>query len=257
MKEAVMNVMALPDVVPSPAVNAAFSDLVASVVRRQTLPTWCDAAMCRGVQCRCAESEAAMETYWARRIIAADDPQYELAQFWYLANYRELVRREIGLLDVASVRLTDQSRVAFIGSGPLPLTALELWRMTGAQVDLIDIAHEAVALSTDLARVLRWPMRAMVGDGATIALPAEAYDVIYVAGLAGGHGAHKQRIIDNVLPSLMPDGRLVVRAAVGARTLLYPAFTPEDGAGMRLMMAYHPQDEVINSVYVYSKGEHE
>lgn len=255
MEQAIMKVMALPDVAPSPAVNAAFSALVASVVRCQNLPAWCDASLCRDVQCRCAASEAAMEVYWARRIISAKQPRKELARFWYGAHYQELVRREVGLLAGSGKQLTTETRVAMIGSGPLPLTGWYLWQQTAAQLTLIDSNPEATDLAAALAQALDWTVANLTDDGATIALPLEAYDVIYVAGLAGGDRAVKQRIIDNVLPALKSDGRLVVRAATGAKSLLYPALAVDDLRQVRPLVAYHPHDEIINSVYVYAKEE--
>ena len=81
-----------------------------------------------------------------------------------------------------------------------------------------------------------------------------AYDVIYVAGLAGETVEDKQQIIDNVLPSLRAGGRLLLRSARGSRGLLYPAFVARDMRGVRVLEEYHPADEVINSVFIYERS---
>ena len=87
-----------------------------------------------------------------------------------------------------------------------------------------------------------------------MALPDNAYDVIYVAGLAGDSVEVKQQIIDNILPALRSGGRSIVRGAHGAKTLLYPAFDPNSLQRVQLLVEYNPDDDIINSVYVYKKG---
>ena len=155
MDMAIKTVMNLHDFVPSPDVNAAFSGLVAAVVQATALPTWCDDEVCREVQRRCSLSESEMEMYWSQRITSSARPQQELETFWYIDNYRELVRREIGLMGGSGLMLSNSSRVAMIGSGPLPLTAWCLWCQTGAAVDLVDVAPAALVQSRELARAIR------------------------------------------------------------------------------------------------------
>ena len=233
--------MNLHEFAPSPGVNAAFSGLVASVVQATALPTWCNDEVCREVQRRCSLSESEMEMYWSRRIASSARPQRELETFWYIDNYRELVRREVSLLAGSGLSLTDSSRAAMIGSGPLPLTAWCLWHQTGAVVDLVDVAPAALAQSRELARAIAWPVgECLVADGA--------------AGLAGDSVEAKQQIIDNILPALLPGGRIIVRGAHGAKTLLYPAFDPNSLQRVQLLVEYNPDDDIINSVYVYKKG---
>ena len=241
MDIAIKTVMNLHDFAPSPDVNAAFSGLVAAAVQATALPNWCNDEVCREVQRRCSLSESEMEMYWSRRIASSARPQQELEKFWYIDNYRELVRREVGLLGGSGLSLTDSSRAAMIGSGPLPLTAWCLWRQTGAAVDLVDVAPAALAQSRELARAIAWPAGGcLLADGA--------------AGLAGDSVEAKQQIIDNILPALRPDGRIIVRGAHGAKTLLYPAFDPNSLQRVRLLVEYNPDDDIINSVYVYKKG---
>ena len=255
MDIAIKTVMNLHDFAPSPDVNAAFSGLVAAVVQATKLPNWCNDEVCREVQRRCSLSESEMEMYWSRRITSSACPQQELEKFWYIDNYRELVRREVGLLGGSGLVLSEDSRAAMIGSGPLPLTAWCLWHQTGAAVDLVDVAPAALAQSRELARAIAWPVgECFLADGAAVALPDNAYDVIYVAGLAGDSVEVKQQIIDNILPALQPGGRIIVRGAHGAKTLLYPAFDPNSLQRVQLLVEYNPDDDIINSVYVYKKG---
>lgn len=252
MNEIIEQVLNLQDFYPSSEVNAAFSGLVESVVKHGELPDWCNEEIRREVQRRCAISEAEMEKYWAERISKSSDALMEMSKFWYMDNYNELVRREIGLLEGSGLKLGSNSRIAMIGSGPLPLTAWLLWRRTGSKVDLVDISAEAIYQSQNLATAIRWEVgEYFIADGAGVRLTPGTYDVVYVAGLAGNSLEDKQYIIDNILPALKYDGRIIVRSAAGAKSLLYPVFSPRDVQGVRLLIEYNPDDEIINSVQIY------
>ena len=130
-----------------------------------------------------------------------------------------------------------------------------LHQLTGARITHVDASDEAIELSRGLAAALDWPGEFVTGPGQSVALDKGRYDAIYVAGLAGETLAAKQAIVDHVLPALKPDGRLLARAAYGARTLLYPGFDADTIEGVQLMEDYHPTDEVINSVFVYKPAQ--
>ncbi|QJU07363.1 methyltransferase domain-containing protein [Candidatus Saccharibacteria bacterium oral taxon 488] len=251
MNECIKRVLSLPQLTPSEEVNAEFTKLVETVVAHGKEPLLCDEDIRHQVQRRCAVAEGELERHWSRRITKADNPWSELKEFPYHENYKELTRREIGLLRRARLWLCDSSEVAMIGSGPLPLTGLWLHQLTGAQITHVDASDEAIELSRGLAAVLDWPGKFVTGLGQSVALDEGRYDAIYVAGLAGETLAEKQAIVDHVRPALKPDGRLIARGAYGARTLLYPGFDAHAFEGVQLMEEYHPTDEVINSVFVY------
>lgn len=246
-------VMNLPQLSPCPEVNQAFSELVAAVIKH---PQWQpnDGALHRAVRCRCSEAEGQLECFWAQKIIQADDPLAAVEEFPYQGNYRELTAREVCLIEKSGLRLDRASKVAIIGSGPLPLTAWQLYKSTGAHVTHVDACPAAIELAEQFALALDWPCTCILADGRSVDLANLTYDVIYVAGLAGETVEDKQQIIDNVLPSLRAGGRLLVRSARGSRGLLYPAFAARDMRGVRVLEEYHPTDEVINSVYIYERS---
>ena len=254
MNECIKRVLSLPQLTPSEEVNAAFTELVNAVVAHGEEPLLYDENRRHQVQQRCAVAEGELERHWSRRITEADNPWSELKEFPYHENYKELTRREIGLLGRAGLWLCDSSEVAMIGSGPLPLTGWWLHQLTEARITHIDASNEAIKLSRGLATALDWPGKFVTGLGQSVALDEGRYDAIYVAGLAGETLAEKQAIVDRVLPALKPDGRLIARGAYGARTLLYPGFDAHAFEGVQLMEEYHPTDEVINSVFVYKQA---
>ena len=252
MDTVIKQVMGLPQLAPSPEVNQAFSKFVEAVIMH---PQWHvdDAALLHDLQCRCSEAEGKLERFWAQKIIRADNSLKAVKEFPYQDNYRALTSREIQLIERSGVYLGKQSRVAIIGSGSLPLTAWWLYWITGAKITHIDSCKAAVDLAKQLAQALRWPCSFVCGDGRSVDLPVNFYDVVYIAGLAGQSVADKQRIVDHILPSLTPNGRVVVRSARGSRELLYPAFAASEITHVVLQEEYHPTDEVINSVFVYRK----
>lgn len=250
LEKSIERVLALTDLQPSSDVNAAFTDLVASVVATPGCIKQSE-HVCGQVRQTAAAAETELELAWARRIQAADKPLETVTFFPYVDNYTELVRREIECVETSG-KLLVGGRILIIGSGPLPLSAYEYARQRGAVVDHVDISARAVALCRDVSRALGIPGESLLGDGRTVTLD-ESYDAVLIAGLAGETLADKQAIIDHIIPALAVDGRIIVRSAQGSRALLYPAI---EAAGLRnvtLLSEYHPDDEVINSVFIYKK----
>ena len=251
LQNSIEQVLAIDDYRPSAVVNELFSRLVEGVVQAPDQMTFTDETM-RNVQRAASAAETELELYWARKIQCAEDPRAVLEQFPYTDNYAELVRREIDLVEKSGMPLVPRARLLIIGSGPLPLSALEYVRQRGLVVDHVDISTRAVVLCRSVSGLLGIQGETLLGDGQTVHLEA-SYDAILIAGLAGESLADKQSIIDHILPSLRNDGRLIVRSAAGARRLLYPAIEARDLTGVQLLEEYHPDDEVINSVFVYKK----
>lgn len=109
--------------------------------------------------------------------------------------YKELVTREVILGDISS-----DDRVLCIGGGPVPCTALEIARITGARVEVIDNDPSAVRF----ARIIieRLGMKRKVGvkiaDGRDVE-PGE-YSVVHIARQAYPHDLIVRNIMDNINP---------------------------------------------------------
>lgn len=243
-------VQSLNNYEPSPRVNALFTQLVNDVITEKT--TKINAVTRKKVRTIAAAAETKMEEHWAQKVIASQDPHKALQSFPYLHNYRELVRREIALIEKSGHVLSKTTRVLMIGTGPLPLTALELMAQRGAAVDHADISLTALALCSLVSNRLNFTCGHILGGGADIAL-TRTYDIIFIAALAGETAKQKQAIINNALPALAKEGRILLRSARGTRTLLYPGIRATAFSGITLLEEYHPDDEIINSVFVYKK----
>lgn len=248
--QSVEAVLDLDSLAPSSKVNASFSRLVADVIDVDN-DVILAAQKTRRLRNVSAIAEGKLEEYWAKRIIASPDPVAVLREFPYIDNYQELVKREMECLRSSGLSTASIESALVIGSGPLPLTAMQM-QAYGISVDHNDASSSALALCESLLGALRIDGDHILGMGETVTL-AKQYDLIVIAALAGETPDSKQAIISNILPSLTDEGRILVRSAKGARSLLYPEVDSSAFHGVTLMYEYHPDDFVINSVLVYAK----
>jgi len=250
----IRDVLRLRDLAPSVHVNNVMTALVYSIIYdSKTTISSLDPVVKLNVRQISSNAESEMEKYWARRVIDSSDPESELQKFPYLDNYIELTRRELELVGTSGLLLNHLHAVLIIGSGPLPLSAFEMNRQSGARVDHVDSSHEAIVLCRDISTALGVESAYYHALGHEV-VPDKKYDLVLVAALAGASTGDKQRIIDNILPFLSDNGRIVVRSAKDNRELLYPAIEAAALSGVRLLKEYHPTDYIINSVLVYERS---
>lgn len=197
--------------------------------------------------------ESAREAAWAKRIFTSKDPKAALQEFPYLQNYDRIIAREVGLIEASGLSLTPEHTMLAIGSGPLPLTALEFFTRRGVQVDQLDSHAPSLELGRQVSHALGLPGKYIHAAAESAVLPARQYDVVFVAVLAGASHMEKQKIVDNVLPSLKDNGRLLLRSAKGARGVIYPVVDASRLDGVHLLAETHPNDIVINSSLVFEK----
>jgi hypothetical protein len=240
-----------PDLRPCPEVDRLFGDLVRLVLatpRDREADLLDDPAvrsMRAGLHALCSQGEYLLELTWARRIAASGSPRDELERFPYAGNYRRLSRMELDLL--ATVTDRRPRRVAFVGSGPLPLTSLLVAAELGVPVDNLDRDAEAVALGERVAAALgAAPLTFRLTDATDADL--REYDVVVLAALVGASGPEKRAILDHLAASMAPGAMLLARSARGVRSLLYPAIDPVAFCGFDIQAVVHPIDEVVNSV---------
>jgi len=221
------------------------------------------------------EGEYQLERAWAQRIAAGERPHAELGRFPYADNYRRLGEMERDAVATVGglVRRGRRDRpvdpgippdsgpqVAFVGSGPLPLTAFQLAADGAARVDNLDRDADALALSRRVADALEVTGLGFRHVDVGSAPPDGAaglarYDMVVLAALVGLTPADKARVLAHLASAMAPGALLLVRSARGLRTLLYPEVELEALAGFDVLDVVHPTDEVINSVIVARKPE--
>jgi nicotianamine synthase len=151
---------------------------------------------------------------------------------------------ELGAIYASTSQLSFQPRkIAFIGSGPLPLSSLcllhslsslrspfaslSLSRKEPIEILNIDRSKSAIELSSTICQALGPRGKGMkfshaeVGDGRG-GRWLEEYDVVFLAALVGESQVEKELVVKEVAEKMRSGAVLVVRSAERQRILLYP-----------------------------------
>ncbi|KAJ6791589.1 nicotianamine synthase 3-like [Iris pallida] len=253
----------LPSLHPSKEVNHLFTELVLACIPPSTiaipsLPEDTQAMRSHLIRL-CGQAEGHLESHYSAIIAAQDRPLDHLTMFPYYSNYVQLTELEFTLLSRHIG--APPGHVAFVGSGPLPLSSLLLAMryLKGSAFHNYDLDEKAnaeaaklVEADPGLARRFGFRTENIMGVKRALA----RYNVVFLAALVGMGREEKREVIDHLARHMAPGALLVVRSAHGARAFLYPVVDLEDLKGFEVLSVYHPGDEVINSVIVArKKGE--
>ncbi|KAH7066199.1 Nicotianamine synthase [Paraphoma chrysanthemicola] len=273
----------LPSLAPSPTVNTLLTNLVDLCIAQYppsfstyffSLPSV--TPLCTSLRPLCATAEGLLEAHWASRMLETAQalppdtaPEEILGQFPYYGNYVDLSRLECNTLAtyLADGRegKDDVRKVAFLGSGPLPLSSMcMLAHFPRAKVYNIDRDAGALALSRELCTALGYERMEFVGadvndlmeDGRIEVEKKEEWmqsDVVFLAALVGEDTASKIGILEDLVRRLKPGTLVVARSARGMRGVVYPILelTEEiEKVGLEILVEVHPWTKVVNSVVV-------
>lgn len=196
--------------------------------------------------------ETELEFFWAKKIAASAFPSVELEKYPYYHNYEQLTQLEYQSLRVLGERRF--SKVLFVGSGPLPLTAILLARHFGFTVTCIDRNEEAVAISKKLIEKLNLDHLIEVVHIAILDYTDLAhYDLIFLAALVGYGQQEKLSIIDHLHRHSRPGALAIIRTAHGGRRLLYPFLDERLIKNFLIHAVIEPKNEVVNSIIIVEK----
>lgn len=259
-------ILALPSLVPSPTVNQAFTELVSLCLQiripsKHLIEHLSDVQYAedrskfnvRSLMERAMEAEGYMERHWAKALAADPNVNNAMRTFWYWDNYTALTRYELDSLTAAGCLSMD--RVAFIGSGPLPLTAVLVGQATGGEVVLYDRDVEANVLATAWVRKLanstaaRYSFRD-VDVWAEDCNAFARYDVVWLAAAVGMDGAEKRGIVDHLRKGMRKGTFLAVRSVDMGCALLYPEIQRSEFASLDIVRHDVPPPGVVNSVMI-------
>lgn len=198
-----------------------------------------------------ASYEYADEARWARRIVLHPNPAAELARYPNYEHYIKVADFEMGLL--TQTRL-DLKRILFIGSGPLPLTAILFAQRFGIEVDCLDLNPEACRLARKVIQGLALSHHLSVQQLDILEFSAfEKYDVVFLAALAGTSDVKKSRIVQHLNHVMLPGQLAVLRSAQGWRALLYTPIVLADLEGFRVLQISDSPSRVIQTEIVVEK----
>jgi len=138
------------------------------------------------------------------------------------------------------------ARFAVLGSGPLPLTsvciadALQHGKCGPTCIHNVDQDPLAIAQSRKLCCALGHTEETMCfhcADAQADTLDLYAFDVVYLAALAGTCNEEKHEIIASVVKRMRAEALLVLRTAHSLRGLLYPVGPREMASNLLRILA--------------------
>ncbi|KAJ0960772.1 hypothetical protein J5N97_001331 [Dioscorea zingiberensis] len=205
----------------------------------------------------CGEAEGLLESHYSTILGTFENPIEHLSIFPYYQNYIKLSLLEYTML--ARHAAAPPSRVAFIGSGPLPLTSIvlamcHLRNTSFVNYDLDSDANELAKCLIAGDRDLSARMVTRTANILSVTHELREFDIVFLAALVGMDREEKVRVLAHLENYMAPGALLILRSVHGARAFLYPIIDPcRDLHGFELLSVYHPMDEVVNTVIVARK----
>ncbi|KAJ1567136.1 hypothetical protein HK405_007015, partial [Cladochytrium tenue] len=247
--EGIVQQLEVTDLRPSPLVNRLFGDLVSSAERMKRDPSLSVAAeRLTSVHSLCSRGESFMEEHWANRVAA--DPK-AIHEFPYEDNYVQLTAGEYGA--VCAAIGGRPARVAFVGSGPLPLTAVE-WLRIDPDVHVTCFDNDAAALEQGRVTALsimpesRDRLHFLLADA--LEVDYAIFDVVIVAALVGLGAEAKRGVLAAVAERVRSDALVAARSVpTDGRRWLYPRIESEQvPSSLNVIDEWMPPAGVINSL---------
>lgn len=181
----------------------------------------------------------------AKRIIDAVNPWKELKRFSLYLRYEQLVKAQGRESD-----LKETDIVAFVGTGPVPITLILLHKFFKVRCIGVDIDPEAVAVSQKVIAQLQLDASITILQGDEQRLADMPCNAIMVAALA----EPKKQIFQN-LRKLIAANTVSVsyRTYTGMRAVLYEPVRKSDLKGFQEIKRILPTRRVNNTVVFIEK----
>lgn len=206
----------------------------------------------------CAQAESLLESHYSNLLASYSNPLDHLHIFPYYSNYIKLTLLEFTLLTQHLPYVPTQ--IAFVGSGPLPLTSILLASIhlpttTFHNYDLDSLANSNASRLVESHPNLSSRVLFHTADILDVSDGLAHCQVVYLAALVGMAKEDKVRVIRHLANHMAPGAILMVRSAHGARAFLYPVVDTCDlqFQGFHVLTVFHPTDDVINSVVIARK----
>ncbi|KAK2368562.1 nicotianamine synthase [Trifolium repens] len=245
---------------PSKQVNTLFTHLVKlcippSSIDIETLPQEVK-TMRESLIKLCGKAEGLLELEFSTFISLTPNPMKNLTLFPYYGNYIKLANYENKILKENGV--VNAKNVAFIGSGPMPLSSIILatHHMESTQFDNFDIDEKANEVASKIVasdKALEKRMKFVTQDIMEVKEKLGQYDCIFLAALVGMSRGDKMKVLGHIRKYMKEGGVLLVRSAKGSRAFLYPIVDENDVMDFEVLTIFHPTDDVINSVVLLQK----
>ncbi|XP_041017179.1 nicotianamine synthase-like [Juglans microcarpa x Juglans regia] len=263
VRELFEQISSLKSLKPSKDVNMLFTQLVLTCMPPSPIDV---TKLCKRVQEMrsklirlCGEAEGLLESHFSTILGSYENPLDHLHIFPYYSNYLKLSLLEFTILTQQyCTQYHVPNKVAFVGSGPLPLTSIvlasnHLTTTTFHNYDIDPLANSMAVRLVSYDPDLSKRMFFHTNDIMNVTTALKDYEVVFLAALVGMDKEEKVRVIDHLAKYMAPGALLMLRSAHGARAFLYPVVDPCDLRGFEVLSVFHPTDEVINSVVIARK----
>lgn len=189
-------------------------------------------------------SESEMEKFWAKIFINKENLKLDdLQSFWYWNNYQEIIDYEIKHIDNSN---TD---IAFLGSGPLPLSPIIMYLKTGKNITCIDNDREACELSQKIIDKLGLNHKIKIVNQDAIDHKYSKYDLVFIASLI----PNKEDLVHKISKNSNPD--IAIRSCEKLHRILYKEVDKnigkKDGYKLNSKTSYKPN--IINTTLFFKR----
>lgn len=252
IKKIYKELISIEDYKPSKKVNKLFSKIVDFVINGKG-DIGLSVKKIKNMRRICGLAEYELEKYWAYKIIRSKLPNKTIKDFPYFKNYELLTDLEWQTL--ISCDIHKNHTIVFIGSGPLPLTAIMLVEKYYQKLVVVDSSKEACDISSKLIKKLGLQNKISVvcQDGAKYN-NYSSFNTIFVAALAGVDENTKCRIFSKIKKCAPEDVHILARSSWGKRKMLYPPVPLNSYKIFRLVTELRPIDTIINSMVIFTNS---
>ncbi|MDD4557240.1 MAG: nicotianamine synthase family protein [Alphaproteobacteria bacterium] len=191
------------------------------------------------------KSEVEMEKFWGKKFANLSNISYEsLKSFWYFKQYHHITSQEKSLIDLCENKI---SKIAFIGSGSLPLTAVILDYISDNkyEIDLIDLDAEAIEISKIYCSKISPRLNFICSD--CLEVDYSTYDLVFVASMI----PCKQELIEKIYNQNVQ--KIIVRDAEKLSQLFYTPVNFEDFGNYKVQKYISGDEMSVNSSYLLTK----
>ncbi len=239
---------------PTPELSLLFHQLIntTSCTRTEIMRKILDSEKIKAItpelRCICAEGETALETVHAKTIINSNDPWSALEAYPYFTNYLEMLSLELS--GIYAISATLGKSAAFIGSGPLPLTAILLAKKYGLAITCVDRNEHANTLARAVILKLGLSSRIQFVTADIFAVTALPYDHIFLAALVGINADEKKKAVEHIAEISQKTTTLILRTSQDLRTLIYQPIPLDAILPLTKKIILQPLGAVVNSIII-------
>ena len=238
----------------NPAVNACLSAFVGAVLNVSKHPHAKDViedpqikALRPKLLTFLSKAEYEMEKHFAELFAARPSlKEQDLKDFWYRNCYHQLIAEELKVL--RQTETSPDKPVAFVGSGPLPLTAIDFNLQSGRKVTCIDSNTDAVRLSRSMISNMGLSDKINIVHTEGASANYKEFGMVMIASLI----PQKENVLARIRETA-PEAIVAVRSVEGAKAMLYEEVDPKDfeKAGLTLVSSTRDTSSTINTTLYF------